>query len=68
MLFRSHVVAFVDSNPVHHGKPLLGIPIVSPVEITGRVEPIVITTTLHQESVATQIRDMGLPNDIVFLA
>jgi SAM-dependent methyltransferase len=61
------IVAFVDSNPIHHGQRLAGIPILSPDEIRSYSQPILIATLLHQEEIASQIAGKGLANPILFL-
>jgi FlaA1/EpsC-like NDP-sugar epimerase len=66
-LGQADIVAFVDSNPINQGKTLRGVAIVAPESIYGYPDPIVITSTLHQQSIADQIRRMGLPNPLVFL-
>ena len=67
-LGQADIAAFVDSNPINHGKVLRGVEIISPAALRVLSEPIVITTTLHHRAIADQIRDMGLGNELVFLA
>jgi 2-polyprenyl-3-methyl-5-hydroxy-6-metoxy-1,4-benzoquinol methylase len=59
--------AVIDSNPVLRGKTLRGSPIVAPAEITDSLEPIVITTLLHADEIAAQIRKLGLKNHVISL-
>lgn len=66
-LARADILAFVDNNPINHGKILRGKPILSPAELTKWDGPILIATLLHHRSIAKQIREMGLKNEIVFL-
>jgi SAM-dependent methyltransferase len=61
------IAAFVDSNPVNHGQILRGVSVISPEAVRGLEAPIVIATILHQREIAEQIRQMGLPNEILFL-
>jgi SAM-dependent methyltransferase len=64
------IAGIVDSNPIHHGARLLGLPIIAPSEMSGNAgtAPIVIMTTLHQDEIEHQIRrGLGLPNPIVRL-
>jgi len=62
------IVAFVDGNPINAGKKLKGIEIKSPSQLAGFLQPIIITTTLHQQAIANRIRnELRLPNEIVFL-
>jgi SAM-dependent methyltransferase len=67
-LGQADIAAFVDSNPINHGKVLRGVEIIAPAALRDRPEPIVITTTLHHRAIADQIRGMGLENELVFLA
>jgi 2-polyprenyl-3-methyl-5-hydroxy-6-metoxy-1,4-benzoquinol methylase len=66
-LARADILAFVDNNPINHGQVLHGKPIVSPSELAKWDAPILIATLLHHRSIAKQIREMGLKNEIVFL-
>ncbi|HBY09363.1 MAG TPA: methyltransferase type 11 [Chloroflexi bacterium] len=66
-LGKAEIAAFVDSNPINHGKVLHGVKIFVPEAIHIMHEPIVITSTLHQASIAKQIRGMGLENKLIFL-
>ncbi len=66
-LGKAKITAFVDNNPINQGKTLRGVKIVSPQALIGLDGPILITTILHQQAIAEQIRQMGLPNEIVFL-
>lgn len=66
-LGQAEIAAFVDSNPINQGKRLRGIEIIPPADIHAHPEPIVITSTLHQQAIATQIRAMGLENKLIFL-
>jgi SAM-dependent methyltransferase len=63
----AEIVVFVDSNPIHHGKILHGTKIVPPEAINGLDHPILIASTLHQQSILQQIRNMGLNNQIILL-
>jgi SAM-dependent methyltransferase len=67
-LAHAKIVAFIDGNPINVGKKLQGIEIQSPSQLAGHPQPIIITTTLHQQAIADRIRhELGLPNEIVFL-
>ena len=66
-LGKANITAFVDNNPINQGKILRGIKIIPPQALIGLDEPILITTILHQQAIAEQIRRMGLKNEIVFL-
>ena len=59
-LAEAEIVAFVDSNPINQGKTIRGTKVLAPEEIYTFTEPILITSTLHQQSIAKQIHKMGL--------
>lgn len=61
------IAAFVDSNPIHHGKLLRGVEIRAPQRIASMDCPILISTLLHHVEIAEQIRSLGLKNKILFL-
>lgn len=63
-LSRAEIVAFVDNNPINHGKVLRGKPILPPDELRKWNVPILIATLLHHRSIAEQIRNMGCANEI----
>jgi len=66
-LGKADIAAFIDNNPIYHGKTLRGVKILHPRALAGLDGPILITTILHQQAIAAQIRELGLPNEIVFL-
>lgn len=66
-LGKARITSFVDNNPINQGKSLHGIKILAPKELLGLDGPILITTILHQQEIANQIRQMGLPNKVIFL-
>ena len=59
--------AIVDSNPILRGKKFRGSPVAAPSDISGTSEPIVITTLLHANEIAAQIRQLGLSNPVISL-
>jgi ubiquinone/menaquinone biosynthesis C-methylase UbiE len=64
------IAAFVDSNPIHHGRTLAGRPILAPAELHGHVTaatPIVIGSLVNLESIEAAIRGLGLANPVVRL-
>jgi SAM-dependent methyltransferase len=63
----AEIVAFVDSNPNNHGKTLRGVTILSPEQIRAFSEPILISSTLHQQAIKAQISRMGLDNPLLML-
>jgi SAM-dependent methyltransferase len=67
-LAQATIVAFIDGNPINVGKKLRGLEIQPPSRLAGFAQPIIITTTLHQQAIADRIRhELRLPNEIVFL-
>jgi hypothetical protein len=46
-LATAEILAFIDSNPINHGKKLHGINIIGPEQIIGLSEPILIASTLQ---------------------
>lgn len=66
-LARANILAFVDSNPINHGKILRNIPIISPDQLHEFDATILITTLLNHQAIAQQIKQMNLKNEIVFL-
>jgi len=66
-LANTEIAAFVDSNPIHHGKILRGTKIIPPEAVRDLDEPILIASTLHQQSISDQIRNMGLGNPLILL-
>lgn len=66
-LAQAQIVAFVDGNPINQGKVLRGAPILAPEQMRNLPYPIVVTTILHQQEIAAQIRRMGLPNAVILL-
>jgi 2-polyprenyl-3-methyl-5-hydroxy-6-metoxy-1,4-benzoquinol methylase len=64
---QTEIRALVDNNPVLRGKRLAGAPIVSPQDIAGTSEPIVIATLLHADEISAQIRRLGLRNPVLSL-
>jgi SAM-dependent methyltransferase len=63
----ANIAAFVDSNPKYQNQQLEGIPIVRPDGLRGRSEPILISSCGFQKEISTQIRQMGLPNELILL-
>lgn len=69
VLGQAAIAAFADSNPVNHGRTLRGVPVLAPEQIRALPHPIVITSTLHHEAIATMIRDrLGMTNPIIRLS
>ncbi len=67
-LSQANIVAFVDSNPRYHGREIHGVPVVSPQDLRGRPEPVLISSRLYQGEIARYMReDLGIGNEIVYL-
>ncbi len=67
-LSEAKINAFVDSNPRYHGKLLNGIPIISPVEVKGRLEAILISSRVFQQDIKRQIQDdLQCSNKLILL-
>jgi SAM-dependent methyltransferase len=63
----ANIAAFVDSNPKYQSQHLDGIPIVRPDALRNRSEPILISSCGFQNEIASQIRQMKLPNELILL-
>ncbi|MGO9109565.1 MAG: class I SAM-dependent methyltransferase [Thermoguttaceae bacterium] len=62
------IKAFVDSNPRYQGKQINGIPIISPSQLKGRSEPVLISSQVFQNEIESQIRkELGLSNELIKL-
>lgn len=59
------IIAFVDGNPVNHGKYIGNIPILAPEQIRHYDSPILITTLIHQQEISETIRRMGISNEVL---
>jgi SAM-dependent methyltransferase len=70
-LATTDIVAFVDSNPIHHGKLLRGRPVISPQQLaeaeTGPRHPIVVGSLVNQGSIEASIRGQGIVNPLIHL-
>ena len=63
-----NIAAYVDSNSHLQGTTLGGKPILAPVELKGRTEPILISSRASQEDIRLQIlKTLGLRNEIITL-
>ena len=61
------VTAFVDGNPVNHGRMLAGIAIQAPESLRTSGVPILVASTLHSGEIAATIRSIGLKNPLIEL-
>lgn len=67
-LKNANIKAFIDSNPNYHGKKLNEVPIYSPEILAGMMEPILVSSRLYQDEIATGIRlALKLSNEIILL-
>lgn len=67
-LGRAEVVAFVDGNPINHGKTLRGVPVLPPDAARRFPHPIVVGSILHERAIARQAaQELGLPNRLILL-
>ena len=65
----ARIAAFVDGNPINHGRLLRGQRILAPEQVADLPYPIVITSTLHEEEIVGTIRNrLRLPNRLIRLA
>ncbi len=62
------IVLIADANAHYHGRSLRGVPVVSPDEIAGHGEPILVSTRAYQRDIVARIRDeLQLPNRLITL-
>ncbi len=62
------IALFVDSNSKYQGQTLHGIPVANPNEITGRDEPILISSHGFQREISHQIREnLRMQNELITL-
>jgi SAM-dependent methyltransferase len=62
------IVLFVDSSPKYQNRELRGIRVGAPAELSGRREPILISSRGFQSEIQHQIRDdLKLPNPLIVL-
>ena len=60
--------AFTDSNPMHHGRTISGVPVVPPDALRAMPDvPIVIGSLLHGAEIAESIAARGLSNAVIRL-
>jgi SAM-dependent methyltransferase len=62
------IALFIDSNPNCQGQQFVGVPVVSPHDLTGRREPILISSYAFQEEIREEIRgNLHLHNEVIVL-
>ena len=67
-LRKANIHAFVDSNVRYRGKQLDGIPIISPNDLMGRAESILISSRVFQKEIKEVIRrELKVKNEIITL-
>jgi SAM-dependent methyltransferase len=69
-LGRAAITAFIDSNPIHHGRTLAGRPIISPDALASSdmtASPIIVGSLVNVESIEASIRARGLGQRIIRL-
>ncbi len=67
-LAEARIAAFVDANPRYQGKSLRDVPIISPAELSGRAEPILVSSRVFQNDIVRQIREtLALTNPLYLL-
>ncbi|NJK91012.1 MAG: class I SAM-dependent methyltransferase [Blastochloris sp.] len=66
-LGRASIRAFVDTNPVHQGKFLHGVPILSPSGLAGMKDPILAASLINQQSIIDSIGGLGISNRVYTL-
>jgi SAM-dependent methyltransferase len=63
---QANIRAFIDSNPHYQGKELIGHRVISPLQLQGRSEPILISSWPFFDEIRSQIRnDLKLHNEII---
>lgn len=63
----AQIAAFIDNNSINIGKTLGSVPVIGPGDIQGTDDPILIASLIHQEAIASQIKDLGLKNQVLYL-
>ena len=66
-LAKAPIIAWVDGNPVHHGRKLRGAPVLAPGKIDTPTAPVLITTLLHMAAIEKRIRSLGWNNEVMRL-
>lgn len=63
----AEIVAFIDSNPIHHGEVWMGKPVVAPQSLADGAASLLIATTIHQDDIVAAIGRLGLRNELILL-
>lgn len=64
----ARIVAFVDSNSVHRGRRIRGIPVLMPEDVNDPTVPVLIATLLHTEPVRARMRALGWASPVITLS
>ena len=65
-LSKANITAFVDSNPKYQCHKIDGVPIIRPEDLSGRPDPILVSTRMYEHEIVRQIREvLRLPNDVI---
>ena len=68
ILGKMPIVAFVDGNPIHHGKRLVDAPVLAPEALAALPPyPILVGSMIHHQAIAQRIRELGLANRVILL-
>jgi SAM-dependent methyltransferase len=64
----ARIRAFTDSNPMHHGRTISGVPVVPPDALRAMPDiPIVVGSLLHGAEIADAIAARGITNPVIRL-
>jgi len=63
----ARIVAFVDGNPINHGKVLRGHQILAPSQVQSSSIPIIVTSIIQSVAIGKAISDANLLNPVVIL-
>ena len=67
-LSEANIRAFVDSNVHYQNNELQGVPIISPADLKGKPDPILISSRVFQQEIKRQIRnELQLENELITL-
>ncbi len=67
-LASANISVFVDANPNYQGKTLNNIPIISPEQLTGTGEPILVSSRIFQSEIVQKIQiELKLKNQVLTL-
>lgn len=64
-LKKFRIPAFIDSNPIHQGRRIGGIPVVSGREVSRSDLPIFISSTINSAAILETMRDLGISNPVL---